>query len=102
MTTIYLETSDDATQVRSLVDAAIKREIAHLELALTLAKQRLIPFEQKHGVSSERFMSSMTAEDLSGGDDEYIQWAGECALVQDLHMKINQLRGVTYRDSGIL
>jgi len=96
MTTIYLETSDDAIQVRSLVETAIQREIAHLELALNLAQQRLIPFEQKYHVTSEYFITAMAAEDLSGGDDEYVQWAGEYRLVQDLAAKIQQLRGITY------
>lgn len=96
MTTIYLETSDDAPQVRSLVEAAIQREIAHLELALKLAHQRLVPFEQKYHVTSEDFITSMASEDLAGGDDEYVQWAGEYRLVQDLVAKIQQLRGITY------
>ena len=102
MTTIYLETSDDALQVRSLVEAAIQREIAHLELALNLAKQRLIPFEQKYHVTSKYFITAMAAEDLAGGDDEYVQWAGEYRLVCDLEAKLQQLRGITYRDPDIL
>lgn len=96
MTMIQLETSDDALQVRSLVEAAIQREIAHLELALKLAQQRLVPFEQKYHVTSENFITSMVAEDLAGGDDEYVEWAGEYRLVQDLAAKIQQLRGISY------
>ncbi|PDW03906.1 hypothetical protein [Candidatus Viridilinea mediisalina] len=98
MTTIYVETDDNAHQVRSLIEIAIQREIAHLELALTLAQRRLIPFEQKYGTTSDYFMTSMAAEDLAGGDDEYVQWAGEYCLVRDLEAKLQQLRGITYRD----
>ncbi|MFV9504206.1 MAG: hypothetical protein AB4911_06535 [Oscillochloridaceae bacterium umkhey_bin13] len=96
MTTIALETNDDVAQVRSLVETAIQREIAHLELALQLAQERLVPFEQKYAVTSADFITSMVAEDLDGGDDEYVQWAGEYRLVQDLIAKIQQLRGITY------
>ncbi|RRR75070.1 MAG: hypothetical protein EI684_05570 [Candidatus Viridilinea halotolerans] len=102
MTTIYLETTDNAIQVRSLVETAIQREIAHLELAFMLAQERLVPFEQKYRTTSEHFITSMAAEDLVGGDDEYVQWAGEYRLVRDLEAKLRQLRGITYRDADIL
>jgi len=33
-------------------------------LGLALARQRLAPFERKYRVSSDRFITEMTAEDL--------------------------------------
>lgn len=46
-----------------------------MQPAIAAAKQRLAPFEQRNGVSSEYFMAEMAAEDLEGGDEEYVQWA---------------------------
>jgi hypothetical protein len=99
--TIYLETRDDARQVQALVATAIEREIAHLELAYALAMQRLRPFEQRYAVTSAEFAATMAAEDLVGGDDEDVQWAGEYALAQQLMVQLRQLRGVSYRDQAI-
>ncbi len=102
MSTIYLDTEGDATQARSLIQTAVNREIASLELALRLARRRLAAFEQAYGVASERFIATMAAEDLAGGDDEYVQWAGEYRLLQRLEEKLEQLRGITYRDPDVL
>lgn len=102
MNTIYLETDDDATIVRSLVESAINREIAQFELAITLAQKRLDPFEQTYHVTSEHFINEMTAEDVSGGDNEYVEWAGEYRLMKRLEEKLHQLRGIRYRDSDVI
>lgn len=82
----------------SLIQGAIAREIASLELAVQLACQRLTPFEQKYGVTSAEFLAHYTAEDLSGGDEEYVQWAGEYQLWQKLVEKLTLLKGIHYHD----
>jgi hypothetical protein len=76
----------------SLLPSPVEGQIAELELALKLAKTRLEPFEQKYGVTSDYFIAEMTAEDLTGGDDEYVRWAGEYRLRQKLQEKLNALR----------
>jgi parvulin-like peptidyl-prolyl isomerase len=100
-TTIYMDSREYA-DTQQLVKSAIDGEIARLELALALARQRLAPFEEKYGVTSEQFIDTMAAEDLEGRDDEYVQWAGEYRLWQRLQQKLNQLRGIEYRDSNLL
>jgi hypothetical protein len=100
-TTIYMDSREYA-DTQQLVKSAIDGEIARLELALALARQRLAPFEEKYGVTSEQFIDTMAAEDLEGRDDEYVQWAGEFRLWQRLQQKLNQLRGIEYRDSNLL
>ncbi len=77
-----------------LVGAAVASEIARLELALEMACKRLKPFEDRYGVTSEHFMAEMATEDLEGGDDEYVQWAGEYKLMCDLKEKLAQLREI--------
>ncbi len=64
--------------------------------------KRLAPFEEKYGVTSDHFITEMTAEDLDGQDDEYISWAGEYKLMQRLQEKLQKLREIDYDDSGIL
>ena len=68
--------------------AALDREIARLELAFSLARERLLPFERTYGASSKHFVEHVAAEDLQGGNDEYVQWAGECRLMQRLQEKL--------------
>lgn len=92
MSTIYIRATDE-TETRQLIESAVQREIARLEMALATARKRLTPFEEKYGVSSEQFMREMAAEDLEGGDDEYITWAGEYQLMQRLEQKLSQLQG---------
>lgn len=76
MSTIYVQPADRAEQLLPLVQAAVNGEIVHLELALSLVRERLLPFEGKYGVISDYFIEHMTAEDLDGSDDEDVQWAG--------------------------
>jgi len=102
MSTIYVEPTQKASEVLPLVRSAIEGEIARLELALKLAMERLIPFEQKYGVTSAHFISEMAAEDLEGGDDEYVRWAGEYKLMQRLQEKLRRLQEINYGDSSLL
>ena len=96
MSTIYVEPAQKAGEVLYLVQSAIKSEMAKLELGLEMARKRLAPFEQKYGVSSEHFIAEMAAEDLAGGDDEYVHWAGEYGLMQRLEEKLRQLGEIGY------
>jgi len=102
MSTIYVKPAQKASEVLSLVRSAIEGEIARLELAVKLARERLVPFERKYGVTSEHFISEWAAEDLEGGDDEYVRWAGEYKLMQRLQEKLQRLREISYGDSDLL
>ena len=102
MSTVYIRPAQDANEVLYLIRSAVESEIARLELGLKMARDRLTPFEQKYGVTSEYFISKMVAEDLEGGDDEYVCWAGEYKLMQRLEEKLQQLREISYSDSSLL
>jgi len=97
MNTVYVEPVQAADEARVLVQSVIESEVTRLELALGLARKRLAPFEQKYGVTSEDFISKMAAEDLEGGDNEYVRWAGEYQLAQRLREKIRRLREIELR-----
>jgi hypothetical protein len=102
MTTIYVKPAQEAGNVLHLVRSAIESEIARLELALKLAMKRLIPFEEKYGVTSDYFIAEMTAEDLEGQDEEYVHWAGEYRLMQRLQEKLRKLQDIDYDDPSLL
>lgn len=102
MSTIYVEPAQKSSAVLGLVRSAIESQVAKLELGLKMAQKRLTPFEQKYSVTSEYFISEMTAEDLEGGDDEYVRWAGEYKLMQRLQEKLRQLLEINYGDSELL
>lgn len=94
--TLYIKSKKADKNVLPLVKSAIEAEITRLELALDIANKRLIPFEKKYNIVSDDFISRMSAEDLEGGDDEYITWAGEYKLKQRLEDKLKQLREIEY------
>jgi hypothetical protein len=94
MTILHIEPTQDSDEVLHLVRSAIESEIAKLQLALKMAAKRLVPFEEKYGVTSEYFTAAMVAEDLEGGDDEYVRWAGEYQLKQRLEEKLRKLREI--------
>ena len=94
MSTVHVKTTSAPDEDLHLVRAAAASEIARLELALEMAHKRLKPFEEKYGVASEQFTAEIAAEDLEGGDDEYVQWAGEYKLMCDLKEKLAQLREI--------
>jgi hypothetical protein len=45
-------------------------------------------------VTSEHLIAEMAAEDLAGGDDEYVRWAGEYKLTQRLREKLQKLQKI--------
>jgi hypothetical protein len=102
ITTIYAEPIQEANNVLSLVKAAVDAEVAQLTLALEMAGKRLAPFEQKYHISSDKFIVQLTADDLEGGDDEYIVWAGEYQLKQRLQKKLQQLQAIQYGHPEVL
>ena len=102
MSTIFVQPVERAEQLLPLVRAAVDGEIVRLELALNLARARLLPFERKYDVTSEHFIKHMSAEDLEGNDDEYVQWAGEYHLMKRLEEKLVRLQEVEYSDTAVL
>ena len=101
MATLYIEPGQESEDILHLVRSAIESEVAKLKLALKMAMKRLEPFEKKYGVTSEHFLAAMTAEDLDGQDDEYVQWAGEYKLMQRLQDKLRKLQEISYHDPNL-
>jgi hypothetical protein len=52
MATLYIEPIHESGEILRLVRSAIESEVAKLELALQMAVKRLVPFEEKYGVTT--------------------------------------------------
>ena len=69
--------SDVKERAVDIVRSAISAEIKRLELGLHKTDRHIDEFEKKYNISSAVFMEKLSAEDLEGRDQEYIEWAGE-------------------------
>ncbi len=90
MITVSVEPTQN--EALALVQGAINAQVARLELALQAARSRVLPFEQKYAIPSSRFLAQFVVEDLQGGEDEYLSWAGEYRLYLRLQEKLSKLK----------
>ena len=95
MAEIKLKSEQSDKAVAILTDA-MKTEEMRLVHALGIGQRRLTAFEEKYGISSDDFISKWTAEDLQGGDVEYVEWAGEIKLTAGLKERLAILKGIEY------
>ncbi len=90
--TIELPNQQGATVVRHALNGYKMR----LQGGIKRTKRRLQKFEQCYHVTTAYFLSTMTAEDLSGGDMEYVEWAGEAGLLEGLESELKELENARY------
>jgi hypothetical protein len=64
---------------------------SQLHSSIRRSKRKLALFEEQYGIPTARFLTDMTAEDLTGGDMEYIEWAGEAHLLAGLESEIEEI-----------
>jgi len=76
---------------------AIEAYKARLRAGIKRTQRRLAQFEQRYGVDTARFLQKMTAEDLEGGDLEYVEWAGEAKLLEGLEAELTELEHARYQ-----
>lgn len=62
-----------------------------LRASIQRTRCRLASFEERYAVSTSRFLAEMSAEDLQGGDLEYVEWAGEAKLLEGLELELREL-----------
>jgi hypothetical protein len=84
---IELRDREGAQAVIQALDAYKVR----LRAGIERTKRRLAEFETRYGVDTTRFLREMTAEDLAGGDLEYVEWAGEAKLLEGLETELREL-----------
>lgn len=92
---MVIEVSD--RQGVQVVLNALEAYKARLRASIERTKYRLNEFETRYRVTTEHFLKEMTAEDLEGGDVEYVEWAGEAKLLQGLESELEELEHARYR-----
>ncbi|NJN99909.1 MAG: hypothetical protein HC875_40295 [Anaerolineales bacterium] len=70
---------------------AIEAYKVRLKAGIERSKRQLAKFEQHYGVDTGHFLQTMAAEDLDGGDLEYVEWAGEARLLEGLEAELTEL-----------
>ena len=70
-----------------------------LQRSIKQTQQRLKQFEEKYNVTTDYFLNGMVGEDLSDGDLEYVEWAGEAHLLSGLNLELNELENVSHQFS---
>jgi hypothetical protein len=94
---MVIELSDPGS-VQTVVQALEAYKV-RLRASITRTKRRLATFEARYGVDTSHFLREMTAEDLHGGDLEYVEWAGEAKLLEGLRAELRELEHASYHVS---
>ena len=68
-----------------------------LQNSVERTRRRLTDFETRYQVTTAHFLKKMTAEDLAGGDLEYVEWAGEAKLLAGLEDELGELEHAHYQ-----
>ncbi|MCP4400487.1 MAG: hypothetical protein GY801_24690 [bacterium] len=79
-----------------IIQAAIAAKVKRVEIGLRKTDREIQHFEAKYHIPSEQFISDYTAEDLDGGDDEYVSWMGELHLRQAIWEELQLLQHIEY------
>ena len=85
----------DRGSVQTVVQALDAYKV-RLRASIARTKRRLVTFEARYGVDTTHFLHEMTAEDLQGGDLEYVEWAGEAKLLEGLESELRELEHASY------
>ena len=78
---------------------ALEAYKVRLRASIARTQRRLATFEARYGVDTAYFLREMTAEDLHGGDLEYVEWAGEGKLLEGLEAELQELEHASYHIS---
>ena len=70
---------------------AMETAKSRLRASIERTRRRVVEFEQRYSVTTARFLSDMTSEDLPGGDLEYVEWAGEAKLLKGLEEELRDI-----------
>ncbi len=89
---IRLEIKSDFEDPELFIKPAVYSEIKRLEIGLFKTDKEIKKFEDKYQTSSDLFVREYAAEDLDGGDDEYVSWLGEVKIRQKIAEELGRLR----------
>ncbi|MBE2225004.1 MAG: hypothetical protein IAF02_25920 [Anaerolineae bacterium] len=84
-------------QGRQSILSAIEAYKQRLQASIVHGQRLLADFEQRYDVATDYFLANMTAEDLEGGDEEYVDWAGEAHLLKGLQTELAELENARFQ-----
>lgn len=93
---IKLHVTSDQQNVLPIIQSAIVAKVKRIEIGLRETEKEIQRFEAKYHIPSEQFLNDYTAEDLEGGDDEYVSWMGELNLRQAIREELQLLQNIEY------
>lgn len=93
---VQLQIISDQQHALPIIQSAIVAKVKRIEIGLRKTEQEIQKFESKYHLTSEQFMTDCTAEDLDGGDDEYVSWIGELQLRQAIREELHLLSNIEY------
>ena len=86
----------DREESADIIKSAMSAEIRRLELGLNSTNKEIEKFENQYKIASENFLRNFTADDLRGGDNEYIRWAGELKIRDRILEDLKRLKDIEY------
>ena len=84
-------------QLKPLVEAAIANELRLLEAGVRRTEQRLLAFEEKYSLETQKFISRYENDELEETID-FDEWIGEFRLLIRLREKADTLRGIRFEN----
>lgn len=78
-------------QAAQTVQHVLESYQVRLRGSIQRTRRRLTSFEERYATSTSCFLAEMSAEDLQGGDLEYVEWAGEAKLLAGLELELREL-----------
>ena len=86
----------DNDNILPIIQSAVLSHLKRVKIGLQKTDNEIRQFESKYKISSAQFLDSYTAEDLEGGDDEYISWLGEINLKRSILEELQALQDIKY------
>lgn len=86
----------DQPESTELVRTAVLAELKRLALALNKTDKIISQLEERHNITSDTFLKDASADDLHGGDEEFVQWSGELQLRKRIIEDIQKLKSIEY------
>jgi len=91
-----LKIESDKGDMSEIVKSAINAEIKRLEIGLDKTNKEITIFEEKYSLSSSDFLKGITADDLKGGDEDYVRWSGELKIKNRILEDLEKLKDIEY------
>lgn len=95
--TIQMTIELTSSQAAQTIVRAIDQYKAQLRTSIERTQRKLAKFEHQYNVTTPYFLAHLTAEDLTGGDLEYVEWAGEAKLLTGLQTELEALERASYK-----